>query len=114
MLNVQGSGRIGGVFVSFYTAASYGSSIGGWPGASVNPLDSDISTWQMASAEVAIPVGTRWMMLQIAYNNASLSNPGGPAAIGYADDASLTIVPAPGVAGIVGALLFAGGRRRPT
>ena len=112
LLNVQGSGRIGGIYLSFFTTSVYSSAFGGSPGASVNPLDSDTSTWEMASKTTLIPAGTRWMMFQIAYNNASLANVGGQADYGYADDASLVIVPAPGVAGLFGLCAVAAVRRR--
>lgn len=112
LLNAQGTGRIGGIYLSFFTSSSYSSAFGGTPGASVNPLDSDASTWEMASRIASIPAGTRWMMFQIAYNNASLSNVGGQPDFGYADDASLTIIPAPGVAGLVGLCALVAGRRR--
>jgi hypothetical protein len=113
MLNARGTGRIGGIYLNFFTSASYSSILSGSPGASLNPLDSDASTWQMASATVSIPSGTRWMMFQIAYNNASLATLGGQPENGYADDASLAIIPAPGVAGLFGlCALLARGRRR--
>jgi hypothetical protein len=53
-------------------------------------LDSTPSTWERISVSGTIPVGTRWMVSQVYYTDASLgSNPG------YVDAADLTIVPEP-------------------
>ena len=80
---------VGSVVVSFFSAANNGSGIGS-PSSAALTLDGTPSTWEALSTSGAIPIGTRWLSSQVAYNNASLlGNPG------YVDAADLTIVPEP-------------------
>ena len=101
------------VYVQFFGASNYGSLIGGPLGAGLT-LDNSNLTWQTISVSGAIPVGTRWLLSQVAYNNASIGvNPG------YVDAADLTItaVPEPGtmallLSGVAGLLCFAWRKRK--
>jgi hypothetical protein len=79
---------VGGVDVSFFSANYYGS-MTGYMG-SILHLDNSPNTWETASVSGAIPVGTRWLLSQVFYNDASLvGNPG------YVDAANLAVVPEP-------------------
>jgi len=49
-------------------------------------LDADTSTWQPNGVTAAIPAGTRWMVVELAYGNASIG-----ALAGFVDDAQLCI-----------------------
>lgn len=77
-----------GLSVQFFTGANYGTLTSSLSGGLV--LDTDADTWQSISASGAIPVGTRWLVSQVLYNNASLA--GNP---GFVDAAELTVVPEP-------------------
>lgn len=62
-------------------------------------LDSDITTWELASVTGAIPVGTNWIVSQVVQSSAPLgANPG------FADAANLTInaVPEPATTTLLG------------
>lgn len=96
----------GGVSVSFFSAANFGSSLGNSPVAYIG-MDGDAHTWQLSSINQPIPVGTRWMFLQVAFDNSTMfGNPG------YVDAAELNIVPTPGTALIAGIAGLAALRRR--
>lgn len=112
LLNAPGQGRIGGIYLSFFTGASYGTIFGPTPGSVLNPLDANSSTWELASLLAPIPAGTRWILFQVAYNNASLQDATGAVGSGYADDAYLRIVPAPGGAAVAAIGLLAASRRK--
>ncbi len=51
-------------------------------------LDADVTTWETNLAQSSVPVGTRWVVSELAYDNELLQ--GHP---GYFDAASLRIVP---------------------
>lgn len=73
----------------FFSTSNWGSLIGG-PVFGTLGLDNSSATWETALVTSPIPVGTRWIMSEVSYNNASLlGNPG------YVDDALLRIVPEP-------------------
>ena len=101
-------GAFGAVGVEFFSAASYGSGLG-YSGSGVLTLDANPQTWESASITAPIPVGTTWMVFQVAYNDASLAGNHG-----FVDDADLQIIPAPGAAVLAGVgVVCAGvGRRR--
>ncbi len=82
------------VYVQFFSAANYGSQIGSYIGGALN-LDNSDTTWEAASVSGAIPVGTRWLLSQVAYNNASLMGIDGVSHPGYVDAAELTVTPEP-------------------
>jgi hypothetical protein len=89
---------LGAVYVSFFSANYYGS-LTGYIGNTLT-LDNAASTWEPISVSGIIPIGTTWLMSQVAYGNASLlGNPG------YVDAAELTITPEP--ASVVGLLVVA-------
>lgn len=54
-------------------------------------LDSDANTWENFAALAPIPVGTRWIIVQVGYNNAYL--PAGERA--YVDSVYFNVVPEP-------------------
>jgi hypothetical protein len=101
---------LGEVSVQFFGASNYGSQIGTGIAGSLT-LDNFPNTWQTASVSGAIPVGTRWLLSQVLYQDASLvSNPG------YVDATNLTITPEPGTlvllgCGLVGLFCYAWRRR---
>jgi hypothetical protein len=84
---------LGAVYVSFFTGNTYGtltSTIG-----NSLALDNSPSTWEPITVSGAIPVGTTWMVAQVAYNNASLASSNGAFDPSYVDAADLTITPVP-------------------
>jgi hypothetical protein len=108
------SAPVAAVYVAFFTGNTYGtltSQIG-----SGLTLDGNASTWEPISVSGVIPVGTTWIMAQVAYSDASLNGQGAKWG-GYVDAADLSIraVPEPGtmalcLSGMVG--LFAYGWRK--
>lgn len=80
-------------------------------------LDNNPATWETIVNNGMVPAGTRWMIFQVAYANATLIGTAGTREPGYVDDASLLIrvVPVP-AAMLAGAplLLMLGLRRRRT
>jgi hypothetical protein len=107
---------IGGVSVSFFTGNTYGT-LTSFISNSLT-LDNSPSSWQPISLSGAIPVGTTWMLAQVAYNNASLASSNGAIYPSYVDAADLTITSVPEPATLtllaVGGLVCAGAvwRRR--
>lgn len=85
---------ITGVYVQFFSASNYGSQIGAGIGGGLTLDNSDI-TWETTSVGGAIPVNTRWILSQVAYNNASLLGSDGAVHPGYVDAANLRITPEP-------------------
>ena len=100
------TGAQGSIVVQFFTAANYGSLIGN-SGISGLALDANPLTWETNSVSSAIPVGTTWMLFQVAYGNASIGNNAG-----FVDNAFLEIVPSPGAIALLGLGGLLGGRRR--
>jgi hypothetical protein len=95
------------VTVQFFTSSTYSSLIGN-SGFGTLLLDNDPTSWESASVTSMIPVGTTWVVYQIAYSNASIGNN-----TGFVDDAYLRInqIPAPGAIAAF-ALAALGARRR--
>ncbi|MCE2924249.1 MAG: hypothetical protein LW822_02140 [Phycisphaeraceae bacterium] len=107
LLNTVGgyTGASASVAVYFFSASNFGSQITNVGTGLL--LDANPQTWEVASVSATIPSATTWMIFQVAYNNASLSGNAG-----FADDASLTIVPTPGAAALLGLGGLAAARRR--
>jgi len=77
------------VHISYYSGPGGEFEIGTfW---SLLDLDADVTTWETNLAQTSVPVGTRWVVSDIAYDSELLQ--GNP---GYFDAASLRIVPEPG------------------
>ncbi|HVP12072.1 MAG TPA: hypothetical protein VMV94_12900 [Phycisphaerae bacterium] len=91
---------ISAVYVQFFTGPSYGSQIGS-PLSGGLTLDISPNTWQTASLSGAIPAGTRWLLSQVLYNDASLMGIDGLSHPGYVDAANLTITPEPAGLGVL-------------
>jgi hypothetical protein len=91
--NLNLSAALGGVYVSFFSANYYGS-LTSYIGNTLT-LDSATSTWEPISVSGAIPVGTRWLLSQVVYSDASLLGSDGVSYPGYVDAADLSIVPEP-------------------
>jgi hypothetical protein len=69
-------------------------------------VDSNVSTWQSLDIIGApVPVGTDYLLMQVAYGNASMVNPNGVSRPGYVDAASLTLTGVPEPSSIVLAAL---------
>ena len=84
-----------GVFVSFFTTSSYGSLTGTISNGLT--LDTSLNTWETNAVTGAIPAGTRWLLAQVAYQDASLMASDGTTHPAYVDGADLSIraVPEP-------------------
>ncbi len=91
---------VAGVYVHFFSGASYGSQIGSPIGSSLT-LDSNPNSWQTVSVSATIPVGTTWLMSQVYYSDASLLGIDGLSHPGYVDAADATIVPEPASVGLL-------------
>jgi hypothetical protein len=102
---------VSAVYVQFFSAASYGSQIGSYIGSGLT-LDTSPNTWETASISGGIPVGTRWLLSQVAYSDASLVGIDGVGHPGYVDAADLTVVPEPASLGLL-VLAAMALRRRP-
>jgi hypothetical protein len=87
------SAPLGNVSVLFFTAANWVSLTGALTSNLV--LDALPSTWETISTSGTVPVLTRWMMVQVAFQNASLLASDGTYQPGYIDAARLTIIPEP-------------------
>jgi len=91
----------GGVYIQFFSANNYGSQIGtGLAGAlSLDNLD---TTWETASIFTNVPIGTRWVLSQVYYGDASLIGNDGVIHPGYVDAASLRVTPEPATLMLLG------------
>gem|GEM_PF-6308519 len=88
-------GAIASVLLNFYNSPVWVTGdMGGNVSASLT-LDNNASTWESVSKAGYIPVGTTWMLAQVAYNDASLS--GGA---GFVDGANLSVSSVPLPAGV--------------
>lgn len=94
------SGAVGGVYVSFFPLANYGS-LTGFIGNTL-ALDGSANTWQTIAVNGPIPIGTRWLLAQTAYANATLIAADGTPYPGYVDAADVTVVPEPATLGLLG------------
>ncbi len=107
------SGAISNISVLFFSAANWGSQIG-VPLSSNLILDSSANTWETNIAFGSIPIGTRWLLTQVAYQNASLLASDGVSYPGYVDSAVLDIkIPEPATIALLslGALLLKRNRK---
>ena len=91
----------GAVYMQFFSASNYGSQIGSYISIGLN-LDNLDTTWETAAVSGAIPVGTRWLLSQVAYSDASLLGLDGQSHPGYVDAADITITPEPASLGLLG------------
>jgi hypothetical protein len=101
----QTAGAIAGVELRAFITGN------NWPthtvlaGQSLN-LDAAGNTWETVTlAPVSVPANTQWLLAQVWYQNASLSNSGSPH--GWVDDVQLRIVPEPSSLAL-GAVALAG------
>jgi hypothetical protein len=106
------TGALAVVGLSFFSTSTYGSLISS--GTSTLVLDGSATTWQSLSMSMAIPVGTTWIMSQVAYKNSTLYSSNGVGYSGYVDDADLDIkvIPAPGAFALLSLGGIVAGRRR--
>lgn len=108
-LNTNGgyTGAFGLVNVMYFSGPTYSSMIGN-SGNGTLSLDANPQTWESVSVTSMIPVGTTWLVYQVAYQNASIGTN-----TGFVDLAGLDIVqvPAPGALAAL-ALAGLGARRR--
>jgi len=113
VFNANLNAAVCGVYISYFTAANYGSLFGPLD-LNVITLDSTTTTWEPATVSAPIPAGTRWMLFQVAYAESSLFSTAGTVGSGYVDDTYMEIVPAPGSVAMLGlgGLLVARRRRR--
>ena len=72
-------------------------------------LETPSMSYQSEQATISslIPIGTTWMVFQVAYQNASIGN--NP---GFVDDAHMDILPAPGAIALLGLAGLCNRRRR--
>ena len=109
MLNTNGgyTGAFGLVNVMYFSGSTWGSMIGN-SGNGTLFLDANPQTWEGASVTSMIPVGTTWLVYQVAFQNASIGTN-----TGFVDLAGIDIrqVPAPGAIALLG-LAGLGARRR--
>jgi len=91
---------IGGVSMTFFTTSTYASNIPPYPIVNLT-LDNNTSTWEPISLTSPVPVGTRWVLSQVFYSDASLHANGAiyPA---YVDAAELRLVPEPSTLTLLG------------
>jgi hypothetical protein len=92
--------------ITFFSGNTYGTVISTSTSGILN-LDANPMTWESSSSSAVVPVGTTWMLFQVAYNNASIGN--NP---GFVDDTYMNIVPTPGAIALLGLAGLAGRRRR--
>jgi hypothetical protein len=87
---------LGVVAVSFFTTSNYASNTPPYLTASTT-LDNSPNTWQTISLSIPIPVGTRWLLSQVAFLDSTLQGvpPDTSFYGGYVDAADLTIIPEP-------------------
>ncbi len=94
------------VNVAFCSGASWGTLLGN-SGNGTLTLDANPLTWEQATVSSLIPIGTTWMVFQVAYQNASIGN--NP---GFVDDTHMDIVPAPGAIALLALVGLRTRRRR--
>jgi hypothetical protein len=107
------SAALSNITVLFFSAANFGSQIG-TPIISNLTLDTSPNTWEANLAVGFVPVGTRWLVTQVAYQNASLLGSDGVFYPGYVDAAEVWVkVPEPATMSLLGlgALKFLRKRR---
>jgi hypothetical protein len=94
-------GAISAVYMQFFSGPNYSLQIG-TPLSGGLSLDTFDTTWETASLSGAVPVGTRWLLSQVMYNNASLLGVDGVLHPGYVDAADLTVTPEPATLALLG------------
>ena len=78
------------------TYASLGFSIVGSNTLSGGFVDNNVTTWEAINiVGAAVPANTTYLLMQFAYNNASLFDSQGVPGVGFVDDASLTLTAVP-------------------
>ena len=97
------SAALGVVSLSFFTTSTYASNIPPYLTASLT-LDTSPNTWQPISLTIPVPVGTRWLLSQVAYQDATLLGIDGQYHPGYVDAADTTIsqIPEPATLSMLG------------
>jgi hypothetical protein len=77
-------------------------------------LDTSPLTWETIGVAGTIPAGTRWLVIQVAYANASMAIPGAINAPGYVDDAwiEVRVIPEPASLALLATPALLGLRRR--
>ena len=97
------SAALGVVSLTFFTTSTYASNIPPYLTASLT-LDNSDSTWQPISLSIPVPVGTRWLLTQVAYQDATLLGIDGQYHPGYVDAADTTIsqIPEPATMALLG------------
>ena len=101
----------GGVYIQFFSASNYGSQIGLGLAGPLS-LDNSPNTWETALVNTPIPVGTRWLMSQVYFGDASLLGVDGAVHPGYVDAADLRITPEPSTLALLAIGAMATLRRR--
>jgi hypothetical protein len=93
---------LGALSVTFCTTSLYSSNTGFI--ANSLTLDNSPNTWQLISKSSAIPAGTRWLLSQVAFQDASLQGvpPDTTRYGGYVDAADLNITPEPATMCLLG------------
>ncbi|MCE9620029.1 MAG: hypothetical protein K8R92_08965 [Planctomycetes bacterium] len=111
--NSNAPAAVGGVYISYFTGNSYGTIFGPLD-ATAPTFDGNVGTWQGALVNVIIPANTRWILMQVAFSEASLPDINRVESVGFVDDAFLEIyaVPAPSAAALLGLVGLAARRRR--
>ena len=109
-LNTNGgyTGAFGLVNVMYFSGPTWGSMIGN-SGNGTLTLDANPQTWEAVSVTSMIPVGTQWLVYQVAFQNASIGTN-----TGFVDLAGLDIVqvPTPGALALLGLAGLGVTRRR--
>ncbi len=101
---------LGGVYVSFFTASNYGS-LTSFIGNTMT-LDTNPASWELITTGGSIPVGTRWLLSQVLYSDASLIGNDGATHPGYVDSGRMEIVPEPATFGLLAIGALAGLRKK--
>ena len=117
LYNANVPAALGAIAVSFFTTNTYGS----LTGTAINSftLDASANSWEPLAVNAPIPAGTRWLLAQVAYQDASLMASDGTIHPGFVDAADLTIRAVPEPAAMLSGLIFGGlalirRRRMPT
>ena len=110
LYNANVPAALGAIYVSFFTTRTAGNSF---------TLDGSANSWEPLAVNAPIPAGTRWLLAQVAYQDASLMASDGTIHPGFVDAADLTIRAVPEPAAMLSGLIFGGlalirRRRMPT
>jgi hypothetical protein len=95
------TGGLAGIYLQFFNSAH--TYVGATNINSLLVLDSNPATWQQISlTNIPVPVGTSYLLPQVLYNNASMTDANGIDHAGYVDDSVLTLntVPEPASLGL--------------